>query len=76
MKYFLIWFILMPLISVAQKRSLIGIEAATYQVKQAIKNKTDYPKSVTAIIGDQKTAIGVAELILFKIYGERNIIKP
>ncbi|HEY2580499.1 MAG TPA: NTF2 fold immunity protein [Mucilaginibacter sp.] len=73
MRYILIWLTLLPCISIAQKRSLVGIQAAEYQVEMA-KKKTDYPVNVKSIIDDKETATAIAELVLFKIYGKKSII--
>src|ERR1035438_1732572 len=44
-------------------------------ILDALTNKTEKQILVDTIIPDRKTAISVAEAILFKVYGKQTIIK-
>jgi hypothetical protein len=65
-----------PFMSYSQyfnNRTVLGKEYARTMIKQAINNKNDKPFYDT-LIPDKQTAIGIAEKMLFKIYGKKNIV--
>jgi len=69
-------FVMMPLLSCGQdpnERMLMGEQNARQAIKNAIDDKEHKPFYDT-LIKDKVTAIAVAEPILFKIYGKKNII--
>ena len=56
-----------------KSRSMTGEENAKKAIRNAIA-ATDYKPFYDTLIKDKETAIAVAEPILFKIYGKKNII--
>ena len=74
MKYLFICMIIFPLLCSAQQRSILGIEIAKKELKQALLDRTNKTTSIKNVISDKQTAIAMAELILFKIYGQKQII--
>jgi hypothetical protein len=54
-------------------RLVLGEENAKLAIKKAVNDK-DYKPFYDTLIKDKETAIAVAEPILFKIYGKKNII--
>jgi hypothetical protein len=67
---------LIPIISSAQNfsgRTVLGEQNAKKAIKKAVVDK-DYKPFYDTLITDKTTAIAVAEPILFKIYGKKNII--
>ena len=54
-------------------RVVLGQENARQAVKKSLADK-NYKPFYDTLIKDKETAIGVAEPILFKIYGKKNII--
>ena len=56
------------------ERIELGIENAKKELKQALTNKAEKQILVEKIISDQKMATEFSKTILFKIYGENNII--
>ena len=56
---------------ISNKRIILGEKHARQQVKQALKKKYSFS---TILINDKETAIAIAEPILFKLYGKKNIL--
>lgn len=57
-----------------QNSNSSGIEAAKTRIKEVLSDKS-YKPFYDTLIKDKKTAIAIAEPILFNIYGKKNIIK-
>ena len=75
-KELLICFLFSPLILCCQNfqgRLVMGEQNAKEAVRKAIADK-DYKPFYDTLITDKQTAIAVAEPILFKIYGKKNIV--
>jgi hypothetical protein len=53
---------------------MLGIDVAKQELKIAFKEKKNQLALPKRVINDKKTAIAVAESILFKIYGKEQII--
>ena len=67
---------MMPLLSCGQnpnERMIMGEQNARQAIKNAIDDK-EYKPFYDTLIKDKVTAIAVAEPILYKIYGKKNII--
>jgi hypothetical protein len=58
----------------AQQPSFLGMTEAKNELQGALKSKTNSRIYLKKNINDKQTAIAVAEPILFKIYGENQII--
>jgi NTF2 fold immunity protein of polymorphic toxin system component len=68
---------ILPIISLGQnikEREVLGEENARQAIKKALNDKS-YKPFYDTLIKDKGIAIAVAESILFKIYGKKNIIK-
>ena len=75
-KLFIILILTLPLFANCQNfkgRAVLGLENARQVVKKSLADK-NYKPFYDTLIKDKVTAIGVAEPILFKIYGKKNII--
>jgi len=72
----ILFIVILPLFSCSQNSNgtvVIGEQNAREAIKSAIADK-DYNPFYDTLIKDKETAIAVAEPILFKIYGKKNII--
>jgi hypothetical protein len=67
------YLILFLLISYKPSHKVLGIEVAKQELSQALNDELEKPMFVRHPIRDKKNAVGVAEPILFKIYGENKI---
>jgi hypothetical protein len=56
-------------------RTQFGLEYAKSELKDALTNKKEKQILVEKVIKDKETATIIAETILFKIYGNENIMK-
>jgi len=68
--------VMLPLFSCGQNfndRTVVGEQNARRAIKNAIDDK-EYEPFYDTSIKDKVTAIAVAEPILFKIYGKKNIV--
>lgn len=77
MKYIIILFLTLSISVFSQKdRQSLGKSYAEKELKMTLKNKSlhNVAKNDKLIIEDKATAIGVAEPILFNIYGKEKII--
>lgn len=73
-KFLLPLIVCLSLCSYGQNSRLVmGKENAKQAVEKALNDKT-YKPFYDTLIKDDETAIGIAEPILFKIYGKKNII--
>ncbi len=57
------------------KRTTIGIDYSNKELADALKYTDKKQVLVDKVIKDKSTAIGVAEAMLFSIYGKENIVK-
>ncbi|WP_157593106.1 YbbC/YhhH family protein [Rufibacter tibetensis] len=58
-----------------EKRTILGLEFSKKELDEALKNTDKKQIFVDKVIKDKSTAIGVAEAMLFSIYGKENIVK-
>ncbi len=76
-KLYVITFFAFIVVSCSQtsKRLILGKEVAEKELKEALSNQTQHNvvDNKRLLLSDEKTAISVAEPILFSIYGESNI---
>ena len=66
-------FILIPLFSFGQKLTKADTLIDRKIIKRALTNRTERQILVDKVLPDSETAISVAEPILFKIYGKKQI---
>jgi hypothetical protein len=64
----------LPTFCFAQKHVQLGIDVAKRELKEALAAKTGTNVFYQDIIPDKQAAIAVAEPILFKIYGTKDIV--
>jgi hypothetical protein len=74
MRYIIFLFLALPLISNCQTKDNKQVQWAHGIIKQALAEKNNYHIFVNKPIPDRKTAIQVAEPILFKGYGKDQIL--
>ncbi|HEY8781231.1 MAG TPA: YbbC/YhhH family protein [Mucilaginibacter sp.] len=75
MKYLLVCLILITLFSCKQHHTILGVEVAKKELRQALSEKSSEEQSpVKKIISNEKAAVAIAEPMLFKIYGKDDII--
>lgn len=67
-------FVALLFLSCQDKHSPLGIDVAKKELKIALKEKGNYPILPKRVIKDKKTAIAIAESVLFKGYGKEQII--
>lgn len=59
----------------SQSRTILGVEYAKRELKNALADKEEKQIFIDTLISDKESAISISETILFRIYGKENIVR-